>query len=113
MAVSRTFHKVGVMAWIYVIESNDLPVGETAVVRHEDREIAVFHLKGGCFAIDNFCPHRGAQLHEGSVIDQSVVCPWHQWQFDLTTGKCLNIPAAGVATYPVKIEEGKIWVLFS
>jgi NAD(P)H-dependent nitrite reductase small subunit len=98
------------MPWIPVVPVDKLPVGEAAALRHEDRAVAVFHRPDGLYAIDNFCPHRGALLHEGGVFEGTVICPWHQWQFELKTGKCLTIPSACVAVHPVKVEDGQVWV---
>ena len=87
-----------------------LPVGESRCVQIGDAQVGLFHHSDGLFAIDNFCPHRGAPLHEGFVTDGYVTCPWHQWQFQLEDGVCRNIPKVRIATYPVEIRDGAIWI---
>ena len=47
---------------------------------------------------------------EGFVQNGVVVCPWHQWEFQVTDGKCLSIPTHGVESYPVEIKEESVWV---
>lgn len=92
------------------LKLESVPVGESRCVQVGDAQIGVFHEKEGLFALDNYCPHRGAPMHEGFVTDGVVTCPWHQWQFRLTDGVCLNIPKVRTTTYPLEIREGTIWV---
>ncbi len=75
-----------------------------------DLQVAVFREADAVFALDNICPHRGAPLHEGFIRDGYVTCPWHQWQFQLKDGFCLNIPKMKVASFPVEVRDGAIWV---
>ena len=52
---------------------------------------AVYHLEEGFFAVDGMCPHQGGPLVKGHVRGKIVTCPWHGWQYDVTTGNhCLN-----------------------
>jgi nitrite reductase/ring-hydroxylating ferredoxin subunit len=44
---------------------------------------------------------------EGSV----VTCPWHGWQYDVTTGACVANPSAKVERYEVKIDGTDVKVL--
>lgn len=34
-----------------------------------------------------FCPHLEGPLFEGTLSDATITCPWHQWRFDLRTGR--------------------------
>jgi len=92
------------------LKLESVPVGESRCVQVGDAQVGLFHRPEGLFAIDNYCPHRGAPLHDGMVTDGYVTCPWHQWQFQLDDGVCLNIPKVQVATYPVEVRDGAIWV---
>jgi nitrite reductase/ring-hydroxylating ferredoxin subunit len=53
-------------------------------------EVAVFNVGGEFYAIDNSCPHRGGPLGEGELEDCIVTCPWHEFRFDVRTGKCID-----------------------
>jgi NAD(P)H-dependent nitrite reductase small subunit len=92
------------------LKLDQIAVGESRLLKLGDAQVGLFHDADGLFAIDNLCPHRGAPLHEGFVTDGYVTCPWHQWQFQLEDGICRNIPKVRVATYPVEIREGAIWI---
>jgi nitrite reductase/ring-hydroxylating ferredoxin subunit len=98
------------MAWISVITLEALPVGGSAHLTHQDKSVAVFRQADGFSAVSNFCPHRGAQMHEGGIFEGTLICPWHQWQFDLKTGRGLTVPGSCLEVYPVKCEDGTVWV---
>ena len=92
------------------LKPEQIPVGESRCVTLGDLQIGLFHRQEGLFAIDNICPHRGAPLHDGFVSNGQVTCPWHQWQFQLEDGVCLNIPKVRVASYAVEVRDGTIWI---
>ncbi|MCA0871770.1 nitrite reductase small subunit NirD [Seohaeicola saemankumensis] len=77
------------------------PLGCVAVFRtHEDR----------VFALDNACPHKKGPLAEGIVHGNSVTCPLHNWVFDLETGQAQGADQGQVATYPARVDDGRIWL---
>ena len=92
------------------LKLEEFPVGSSLCFESGDAQVGIFRNAEGLFAIDNYCPHRGAPLHDGHVTDGYVTCPWHQWQFQLNDGVCRNIPNVKVATYPVEVRDGVIWV---
>jgi NAD(P)H-dependent nitrite reductase small subunit len=92
------------------IKLDEFAVGDTRCIEIGDLQVGLFRLPEGLFAIENMCPHRGAPLHDGHVTNGMVVCPWHQWQFNLKDGVCKNIPNVKVAAYPVEVRDGAIWV---
>jgi len=62
-----------------------------------------------------YCPHLGADLSVGQVVDGHVRCAYHHWRFDCT-GRCVDIPTgdkippgAKIATYPSGEAWGLIW----
>ena len=63
------------------------------------------------FACADTCAHRGGPLDEGKLTGAKLTCPWHGWMYDVRTGQCLFPPrGTAVATYPVRIDGGQIWV---
>ncbi|HJP90421.1 MAG TPA: non-heme iron oxygenase ferredoxin subunit [Pyrinomonadaceae bacterium] len=71
----------------------------------DGNELAVWNVGGEYYAIENFCPHKGAPLSEGSLCGHIVECGWHGWQFDVRNGQCLTVRET-IKTYRVKIDEG-------
>jgi len=82
------------------------------------RQVAVFRLGADnprVFAIDNYDPNSDASVLSrglvGSLGERIVVAsPIYKQHFDLQTGECLEAPHNSVASYPVRIEDGKVWI---
>jgi 3-phenylpropionate/trans-cinnamate dioxygenase ferredoxin subunit len=44
-------------------------------------------------------------------MDNVIECPRHNGRFDIRTGEALGAPACvNLVTYPVKVENGRVWV---
>ena len=56
------------------------------------RELLFVDTKEGVRVYDGVCPHLGGSLLEGKISTRAVVCPWHAYAFDSTTGRCLTTP---------------------
>jgi nitrite reductase (NADH) small subunit len=93
-----------------VAEVADVPDGQGRVVDVAGRTLAIFNVGGRFYAIDNTCPHRGGPLGEGDIEGSLVICPWHGWRWDVTTGANANNPAVRVACFPVSVEAGSVFV---
>lgn len=75
-----------------------------------EKRIALFRKDGEVFALDETCPHRGGPLHSGVLDREVVLCPWHQWQFDLRTGCSPVNPLSRVKVYPVQLDGADVWL---
>lgn len=87
-----------------VAKTSEIPSGTGKVVEAGGRAIAVFNCEGSFYAIDNTCVHRGGPLGEGSLSGTTVTCPWHGWEYDVSSGSCHTNPAAKVQRFDVKVE---------
>lgn len=88
----------------------DLPPGSGREVTAGDRVIALYRVGDDFFALDGICPHAGGPLGKGYLTGTRVTCPWHGWQFDVTTGRhCLTANIAA-EKFPVIVEDGAIYV---
>ncbi|MBI2082636.1 MAG: Rieske (2Fe-2S) protein [Deltaproteobacteria bacterium] len=96
--------------FIKAINKSDVPANEGRVIEVKGKQIALFNVEGKICAIDNICVHRGGPLGEGSLDGTIVTCPWHGWQYDVTTGVSPVNPAAKVQTFPCKVEGNDILV---
>ena len=96
--------------FVRVASTADVKPGQAVVVEVNGKTLAVFNVDGAFHAIDNTCVHRGGPLGEGDIHGKVVACPWHGWQFDVTTGECVKNPAAKVEVYQVKVEGVDITV---
>jgi len=97
--------------WIPVAKADDLPVGTGKEVFVDNRILALFRLEDGRLcALDGICPHNGGPLAEGTLSGCVVTCPWHGWQFDVTTGQHQLNPRIVQPGFPVRLHEGRIEV---
>jgi uncharacterized protein YbjT (DUF2867 family)/nitrite reductase/ring-hydroxylating ferredoxin subunit len=79
-------------------------------------DAVVFNVAGQFFATQSRCTHRSGPLNKGKLEGQTVTCPLHGAQFDVTTGEVLRGPARDpLTTYRVTLqgEVGRVeaWVL--
>lgn len=96
--------------WHDVGSPDELKFEPGAAIKIGDRQIAVFRHDGGYRALDNPCPHAGAPLSDGSILDGKVVCFLHCWEFDLETGRCDVGDEWNVQTYDVRETDGRLQV---
>lgn len=115
-----TEHRIGT--------TDDLPEdGSRLIAEVNGREIAVFRIDGEFHAVLNFCVHEAGPLCEGELTGRIVqepdewmwdyadrrsvvVCPWHSWKFDVTTGRCIDDERYAVPTYEVIEDDGDLLV---
>ena len=104
-----------------VARVKDFPVGTRRIVEVDGVSIGVFNVHGSFYALRSSCPHQGAPLCLGRVVGTNVAsrpfelsyaregeiikCPWHGWEFDITTGRSVFNPhKVRVRTYDVTVE---------
>ncbi|MGQ0574879.1 MAG: Rieske (2Fe-2S) protein [Pseudonocardia sp.] len=125
---------------------SDIPPGERKIVEVGGRTIGVFNVRGRFYALRNICPHQGAPLCQGSLggtalpsrpgefvwgrEGEILSCPWHGWEFDVTTGRSVFNPHrtrvrtfevsvapadadadASVPTFPVTVDDDGVVLL--
>uniref|UniRef100_A0A1A8JVT3 Rieske domain-containing protein n=1 Tax=Nothobranchius kuhntae TaxID=321403 RepID=A0A1A8JVT3_NOTKU len=77
-----------------------------------DADVCLFCVRGEFFAMDARCAHSGGPLCEGDIEEAygvlQVFCPWHDYNFDLRTGKSGTTLQQHV--YEVKLEDGDVYV---
>lgn len=93
-----------------VAKKSEIPAGCGKVVETEGRAIAVFNCDGTFYAIDNKCQHRGGPLGEGMVSGTAVSCPWHGWEYDVTSGVCQMDSSIKVQRFDVQVEGDDVLV---
>jgi nitrite reductase/ring-hydroxylating ferredoxin subunit len=110
--------------WVALGSLADLKATGRLVARVGGREVGVLWDSelGTAHGIRNRCPHSGGPLCLGRVRSREsgapgayalsgrrvLRCPWHGWEFDLESGRCLDDPAQRAAVYPVEIADGTV-----
>lgn len=126
--------------------AKDLPPGSRKLIDVAGTSIGVFNVNEQFFALRSSCPHQGAPLCRGKVTGTTIAekpfeiqygregeiikCPWHGWEFDITSGQSVFNPHKvkvrtyevtvegpeiddedpSIETYPVTVEEGTVYV---
>ena len=88
----------------------EIPAGTIREFQVEGKAIALANVGGKYHAINNTCLHRGGPLGQGVLEGNVVTCPWHGWQYDVTSGKVMQNPAVGVDCYALEIRGEDIFV---
>ncbi|TDH27327.1 nitrite reductase small subunit NirD [Segetibacter sp. 3557_3] len=105
------------ITWFAACRSADVPQNGGVCVKYNNDQIALFNFtrRGEWYASQNMCPHRMQMaLSRGMIGSQDgepkVACPFHKRTFSLITGACLNGDECAIKTYPVKVEDGLVYI---
>jgi nitrite reductase (NADH) small subunit len=105
------------MTWILACNEEDVPANGGVCVKYESNQIALFHFarKHEWYATQNECPHRRQMALSRGMIgsmgnEPKVACPFHKKTFSLITGACLSGDDCSIRTYPVRVDEGKVFI---
>lgn len=103
--------------------------GERLLVELQGKEIAVFNVDGEYHAYVNWCAHQAGPACEGNVTGtmeaeydseednvkldyckegQILNCPWHGWEYDLTSGECLSRQNVILPEYNIQVQDGDL-----
>ncbi len=97
--------------FVAVCRVGDIADPGKRVVEVGDNIIALFHVGGQFFAIDDICTHDGGPLADGQLVGFQIICPRHGARFDIRDGRALTMPATrGVRSYEVKVVKGQVWI---
>src|SRR5260221_104313 len=95
--------------FVTVAKAGDVSEGETIAVDVGGTPVAIALVDGVYHAFDDTCTHRQCSLSEGELEGNTITCPCHGSQFDVTSGDVITGPAVdAVASYPVAVEGDAI-----
>lgn len=100
--------------------------GEVRLLLLAGHQIGLYEVNGEYYALADRCPHRGAPLCSsgrvvrGITLDDGVVtrgprpallrCPWHKWDFEIASGRCIVHPRLRVRRYRVEREGDELLI---
>ena len=98
--------------WIAACEADDIDPEDVIPFGHAGRDYALYRSpEDAYYATDGHCTHEKTLLCDGLVEDGIIECPKHNGRFDYTSGKALGAPVlVDLRTYPVKVEDGTVYV---
>jgi nitrite reductase (NADH) small subunit len=88
----------------------EIPVGSIKEVQVAGKLVALANVGGRFYAISNICLHRGGPLGQGQLEGSVVTCPWHGWQFDVTTGKATMNANVGVGCFRTEVQGDDVYL---
>jgi 3-phenylpropionate/trans-cinnamate dioxygenase ferredoxin subunit len=100
------------------------------VIEIGGRSIGIVRVGATFYALLNTCPHQGGPVCTGGIYPRTraeilpngrirewydhaapvVACPWHGWEFDIETGRCVADPTRRVASYETTVVDGDVIV---
>ena len=98
--------------WVRACAADDVEEEDVIRFDHAGRTFAIYRSPDDrFFATDGLCTHEKVHLADGLVMDDIIECPKHNGRFDYRSGKALGAPVCvDLATYPVKVEGGRVLV---
>lgn len=114
-----TVNESNVKTWFKVAAESEFPKDGGSCVKYKGKQIAVFNFerRNKWYACQNLCPHKLEMVLSRGMLGETddipkIACPMHKKTFSLETGENLNGDIEAIATYPVKIEDGIVYVGF-
>jgi len=97
--------------FVRVADTTEIPDPGKTLVEVDGEMIALFHVEGRYYALDDVCTHDGGPLADGELRDHKIACPRHGAKFDIRTGAALTMPAVrATRAHDVKVEDGGVFV---
>jgi len=96
--------------WTSVLDDSALPEGQMTPVYPFGVNVLLARVGGAVYAVSGKCAHMACPLFMGRLEGYTVVCPCHDWRFDVRTGRFLDAPELGLTVYPTKLEGSKLFV---
>lgn len=116
----KTVRPDEVKIWLPACKEDDFPTDGGLCFLFNGLQVAVFNFsrRQEWYATQNQCPHKNQMILSRGMIgtdgeEPKVACPFHKKTFSLRSGQNLNGSECSLATYPVKIETGMVYVGFN
>jgi apoptosis-inducing factor 3 len=88
---------------------SDLPRSGMREVEVNKKKILLVRQDNEITALGATCPHAGAPLAEGVLVDGQIICPWHKAAFCTRTGKRIDPPAVDdLEVFSINVQDGNI-----
>ena len=117
---------------VFVAKAAEFADGDRRIVAHNGTEIGVFNWQGSYYAYENLCIHQGGPACEGvimhkvedvlgpdrtwhgqrfSATEAHFVCPWHGYEYDISTGECAADRRLKLKSFPVVRRGEDVYVV--
>lgn len=96
------------MTFTKICKTKDVKDDSMALYNMDGTEVIVGKYNGKLFACIPYCPHKGAYLHKGWFNGNNIVCPRHNYEFDICSGKLVKM-TSWKENHPTWIEQNPNW----
>jgi len=98
------------MPFVRVARGADIAVGKGQLVEAGGFTLAIFNGGGRFYAVSALCPHEDGPLADGWLEGDTVVCPWHGFDFELATGQCRVADDLSIGVFATRVVDGMVEV---
>jgi nitrite reductase/ring-hydroxylating ferredoxin subunit len=104
------------MEWIKIFSSEEearkrIATDQPQLLVVQGKRICLVLHKEVFQAVQDSCSHNGESLSKGRVnYLGEIICPWHNYRFDLKTGRACDSSCRDLVTYPVKIDGEGLFI---
>lgn len=95
--------------WVEAATIKELTRHKKKLASIRGEQIALFFVDGRVYALHDVCIHKQRSLSKGTLLRRRVICPGHQWAFDVETG-WVEEHERCQPTYAVRVEDGTVYV---
>lgn len=96
------------MAFVTVARLGELKPGELKAVSVNGLDIVLYRCGDRHLAAQRYCIHQNADLAEGHITGNYLVCPRHGWRFHVETGRYESSPSTCLRTFAVRVHGDDI-----
>ena len=90
--------------------TSEVPLGGMLRFDVDDHSFVITNIEHRFAVFRNACVHQGMTLDGGMIDDGVIVCPWHGFRFEASTGECISAPGAQLTPMPTRIDDDRVWV---
>ena len=91
--------------WLVVSRESEHQVGEIIAASMGGIDVVVCRTGEGFSVLERRCLHAGADLAEGVLVGNELICPLHGWRYRAADGGHVQSACNQLATYPVRVEQ--------
>jgi nitrite reductase/ring-hydroxylating ferredoxin subunit/(2Fe-2S) ferredoxin len=110
VSAGRTAPPAAAPAWKRVCAASEVPANGMKEFKVDGMGVLVVHTGEAFVAFQAMCPHEAVPLEMGVHDGCALTCLEHLWQFDLKTGAPMGDAQEGLKGYPLKEEQGALYV---
>ncbi len=97
-------------AFVDVCAVDDIPEKRAHIVTLAGERVAIFRYDGLISAVSNACQHQNGPLGEGRILDGTITCPWHGYQYKPECGRSPEPFTERIPTFRSEVRDGRVWV---